>query len=433
MCRNILIVFLVLLHSDLARETKMLLVLNRHGARYSYGKHEDKAKEMRITQNGVRMGYILGKNLRTKYPEFFPPKFVNQENYIAASTPSRTQMTAQAIMIGLYDKGSLDTKITVDDRFARPDWKGSNVPKPEFDTPLPHGFQPFPIRAAAEPDNTMLNPYGAKICPKIYPIEKRLVTVYTQKLLQEINAFLPKLNTAEFDYKKIANATVLEWADDFGKISDYLLTRKFLGQDLGVKPELYDRAQKLQTAQLLASYFSREDLTRFQITELTRFMADSIDKSTQKIEEKKPHAKFFLFSAHDLNIVNYLLVTDNFSKKCFSSESFSVDDCIEMPGFASAIVWEVYQENGELLVESTLNGKSIKICGGKSPCPVKEFVAELRNLGLPGPMDSLIESYCRDSARKENNWLVVLLGFNVAVIAVLAGFILHFKKKINAL
>ena len=42
-------------------------------------------------------------------------------------------------MVGMYDFGSLNDPIDVDDKYKRPEWENFDV-EDDYSTPLPHGF-----------------------------------------------------------------------------------------------------------------------------------------------------------------------------------------------------------------------------------------------------------------------------------------------------
>lgn len=67
------------------------------------------------------MSYLLGTYFKDKYKNFFvDEKFNFNENYLISSSLERCLMTAQAFMIGMYDFGTLNDKITVDEKYVKP-------------------------------------------------------------------------------------------------------------------------------------------------------------------------------------------------------------------------------------------------------------------------------------------------------------------------
>lgn len=421
-----------MLAEALCRDTKMLIVLARHGARYSYGNLESHTKEMKITQNGLRMGYVLGRYLRATFPDFFPSKFYYRHNYLISSTPARCQATAQAIMVGIYGENTLDSKIEVDERFFRPNWKGTKRVKVDFDTALPKGYQPFPIHAATSTENTMLNPFDGHVCPKIYFREIKKSDQYTTQLLSEINDLLPKLKTSKFNPADINKKEQLTNFDEFDAVADYVMTRKYMGDDLGIGEAVYQEMDRLHTAQTWNTYFARPELSKYLMTELLRFMIKLLRETEEGLKNGKQYVRFALFAAHDLNIMNYLILTDNFKVRCLKDEFKEKDDCPPIPLFASSVVWELFKEGEQLFVEAKFNGQMIKICGEKLRCSLNDFQLALKSITLDGEMDSLLELYCDDFVSTKNSHLKWILYANIAAIIGLGLAVWYLKRKLTS-
>ena len=42
-------------------------------------------------------------------------------------------------MVGMYDFGSLNDKLDIDEKYKKPEWDNFNI-EDEYETALPHGF-----------------------------------------------------------------------------------------------------------------------------------------------------------------------------------------------------------------------------------------------------------------------------------------------------
>lgn len=148
------------------KKLKMITILARHGARHPEMSNIEEHKRGQLTNNGLRMCYLLGTYMRERYSDFFPKTFNFNENYVIASGMPRTQQSAQAFMLGLYNFGSLNNEIEVDSQFFTPESKGFNM-EVDFKTPLPLGYQPVPIHSYMSEENYAFASFNPKLCPNL--------------------------------------------------------------------------------------------------------------------------------------------------------------------------------------------------------------------------------------------------------------------------
>ena len=87
------LVLLILATGLACRDTKALLVVNRHGSRYSYSNADPPSLRTELTRNGLRMSYLLGRFLRQRYAAFFPARFNSNENVVVASSANNAAWT----------------------------------------------------------------------------------------------------------------------------------------------------------------------------------------------------------------------------------------------------------------------------------------------------------------------------------------------------
>ena len=69
-------------------------------------------------------------------------------------------------MVGMYDFGSLNTIIDVDDEFKKPEWENFDV-KDDYQTALPHGFQPVPVHSSFPEDNFLMGAFNKETCSQV--------------------------------------------------------------------------------------------------------------------------------------------------------------------------------------------------------------------------------------------------------------------------
>lgn len=94
-------------------------------------------------------------------------KFNYNYNELWASAYDRNLISAQAFMVGMYDFGSLNEPLDIDEKFKKPEWAGFNI-QDDYETALPHGFQPVPVHSSFINDNYVLGTHTLETCPKIF-------------------------------------------------------------------------------------------------------------------------------------------------------------------------------------------------------------------------------------------------------------------------
>ncbi|NRA73650.1 MAG: histidine-type phosphatase [Rickettsiales bacterium] len=85
------------------------------------------------------------------------------------------------------------------------------------------------------------------------------------------------------------------------------------------------------------------------------------------LKTKQYNKKYFLYAAHDTNILTAMPLLNYKLKKT--------------PSYLSNLRFEVFQntKNGNLFVKTSLDNKDIKVCKSSYVCPLEEFVTTLKN------------------------------------------------------
>lgn len=429
MLNRIFIIYLIFAQTK-TRETKMILVINRHGARHSYANIENPQEIGQLTTNGFRMGYILGKFLRQKYNNFFTDQFDYQNSYIIASQLERCKQTAQAIMLGLFDFEQFNEELKVHPSFLIPEWFGfdQNV---TFKTPLPKSYQPMPIQSYLENENFVFEPDEPLICPqhqKRYDLED---SIEISPILKKINEFLPKLNNPIFDYKKLINKDKMEYLKDFSDVPDYYISQRFRGNDLGLSYEDFKTLERIDTIMINYQNFKLPEINKYIFTELAKRIIIQLENLLEDIKINTKVKKFALFSGHDTNVLAILLAGKLVKFDCLNDNG----DCTVNPPYCSFVLFEVYQENDVLLVESTYNGNVIHFCTSKTKnndCTLEEFIENLRNLSYQESIEEVREKFCflKSSLFSDIElYLIIASFFNLILIFVLVFRVKVFLKK----
>lgn len=116
-----------------------------------------------ITGNGLRSSFILGQKIAETYPFVKKYAFRLKDFQTVASSTDRTDMTAQAMLFGIFGKGNDTRTLEVDDFLTQPPFDNQTVNN-EFDTALPDGIYPVPFESFNEQFNNVLMPWGSYSC-----------------------------------------------------------------------------------------------------------------------------------------------------------------------------------------------------------------------------------------------------------------------------
>ena len=429
---NLLLILMTLIsftqvQSGELKNTKMLLMLQRHGARKSFTEIKTSQEPLELTQNGFRMAYLLGKYLRKKYSHFFPKKLNFDNNYIITSTPSRCRLSAQAVMLGIYDFNSLDDPIELTIDFWKPEWIGV-VPEVDFSSVLPKGFIPIPIHSLEVEENFLFGSFAGQTCMLSEFKVKKGNPRKSKALIAAINLFAKKLVTNKFDYKSISKKEVIETLADFIDVPDYIVTRRYQGDDLGISEEVYQEMLRFKVSIIMDYFFHDSDMAKYIYTELAFELIKHLESALEILEEGKELNKFVLLSGHDLNILSLFLATGYLKNDCIKKDG----ECTLNPPYSSSLIFEVYEKDKQFLVESVLNGKVIELCKGEKGgnCTLKGFIEYLKNFAFSGKIEDLRNQFCHLNEKSSSSMIKALIGFNVGILAVVSLLIARKVKNL---
>ena len=412
-----------------ARETKMVMVFARHGSRYSDIESVEPSKRSQLTGNGMRMEYQLGRYIKEKFDGFLPKKFDNRRSYVIASGIDRTRQSAQSLMLGIYDFGSLSDPIEVDRKYVIPEWKDFDV-EDTFKTALPEGYQPVPVHSYYPEHNFVFTPYDPTVCPGI---ASRFITKGPE--VDELNRLLPSLIgkvKAEWNYSGVVPE--VKTFIDILSLFDYAMSAKFLGKPVLSEPLLKQLLTFYSMATLV--YFSDPEMMAFYTSELNKLQLSFLEAAKKGIDEKsEEYKKLVVMVGHDLNIFLLFEQLGYTSFECLRKKYDGVESetCYENPTFASSYFFEVYVEEGKYFADFVVNGKKKGFCTGNDSekCSLDETIARLKSFTLPLSKDELLNKYCLLPEKNNDTYLKALIGFNLVVIAVIVYFIVNMKRKTN--
>nr|CAD7443698.1 unnamed protein product [Timema bartmani] len=338
---------------DLESWGKLVLanVIYRHGARapvtsYPNDPYLDQSVYWprgygQLTQLGEQMHYELGSFYRQRYSSLLPLEYNVNDTYIRSTDVDRTLMSAQSNLAGLYP--ALDEE-TTDKIF----------------------WQDIPIHTVDEDNDQLLQ--SSYSCSR-YTYEAALVTSSKEYLCVEEK-----------------NAAMKEY------VANYSGSSAALVYDV-IKAE-YEHGLTLPdwTSEVfpepLSSYASFEMLSSLAGTkELEKILTGKFfEELSTNLQAKvnstlSPDRSLFMYSAHDINLLNLLHTLKVWNGK--------------IPPFASSILFELRLNslNQYVVTVSYRNSSSedphlLNLTGCSSPaCPIDEFITILNNI-IPEDYDT---------------------------------------------
>lgn len=412
------------------RDTKMILLFTRHGARYSNNDIEIPSQKGMLTEVGLRMGYELGRYMKTKFSDFVSSKLDIQRTTAISSGIDRARQYLQAVMMGIFDLGSLNYPVEGIQTFREPEWEGFKSGQ-AFSTALPQGYQPVPVQSYYSKDNYVFAPFNQDICPAIVSkLSKNASQV--EEMNNLVKAILPKIKN-EWDYTTLV--PVVSDYEDLYHIFDYIVSKKFLGVQL-VSENLLNQITILVSMSALTTYDDKE-LVAFFTSELNKLMIGFLEDVKRGLQnQSSKYQNLVVMGGQELNFLFFYNQLGFTSYKCLLKQyrGSSQEFCPGLPEFNSSFYFEVYSESGENYVDFVLNGVQRQFCKNQtqSKCTLDATIARLKGLVLPLSHNDLMAKHCKLPPNNSNNQLFAMFVFNVVAVAVVYKLTDLVKRRPNS-
>ena len=450
---KILLILLVISQiSDSAKVSKdnvvLMVELIRHGARapivnVKKEKWIEATGNGELSETGKRMEFYLGLNTRFRYPNFFSKPLKYNEFWLRSTNYNRTIMSGISHTIGMTQRFVKNETLQFpndDIRLLPPQMKNGalfNISNIQFTTPLPYGFQPFPIYTDF-PDDEYLRMNECKGLKT-----DRVASFAATSVLLEKTKFFPGLFKWVLGKYGLTNQTFNPKTPDgnnsFVKanlLADFAIM-DFLNNP---KPTIesndpnYGYLQDLQALQLLQRYnktVAMKTIVTPTLTQIRTYFQNKIGG----VNNKSYPLRYVLFSAHDTTISGHLagMKPQIVNTTCLiTSLSTGKRDpnCSIYPPVGSNIIWELVQNGTDYFAKISYNGVYLDYCNtnktdgnGDFYCTMEEF-----DKTITGKINPDFKSYCGyetsgGNAPNSNSWLVwvyygiigVLLLYSVVV------------------
>lgn len=431
-------------------------IVFRHGARspYNYENNStltDKVgnkwniPKSELTIVGKRMSYLLGYKYRLKYKNFLNSKYDIGEVYAVSTNRSRTTLTLQSFIQGLYSSDqSLDSnkqddafpqKGDIDDKFIK-QIKNKSKELNEKNYAIANNIATIPTFMI----NSISDPYQMlyESC-KNYPpynatVNKRMIFALNNFIKSSENEIknIFKIDIEEKDLVKL-NLNLYELADSF--IANYYektntINNLFKNNKDNIK-KFYLECEKFTYEEYTYGVLGEEDayLSRMSSSKYFEILLDYINRRiiiNSKNDDKTKSLynysdpKLYLFSGHDVNIsliLNYLFYSLNEKKSGL------------LTPFNSNISFELYYINNSkdnYLIEIYYNDKLLY------SLTFKEFEQKIRKASFS---KEDIDDFCDNNnifVQKNSKILIIVITTMSIVIVLLSISLIYLwysKKK----
>ncbi|KAH8346644.1 hypothetical protein KR084_007341 [Drosophila pseudotakahashii] len=340
------------------RNLRMISILFRHGAKNPSGfypldphaAHDWQGGMGALTPKGTLQAYNLGKNMRMRYYRLLPSNslYTQQQVHVLSSAAERCVMSAQSVLAGMM-----------------PPLENNNV--------LPIPWQPVAVNTLSRNDDILLA--QKKPCLKYDHI--------LQKLYKSPPAELQKLNEDNLELYKLLTKNT-------GKNISNVLDVELLYGTLKTEEEaglvLPDWTENIYPEEIRP--LAERSYTLFTETNLMKrikggaFLTEILNKMQNKRKRNlNPDRKIFLYSGHDVTLVNVM------------NSLGILDQTTKLPEYASALAFELHHSKSfsdgdfEVKLVYYYNSedkfpKELTIPNCDVPCSLTQFEASVKALLL---------------------------------------------------
>lgn len=340
----------------------------RHGARtaFVYFPNATTMDELGpgiLTPNGHRMHYMLGKQLREKYPHIFNSALETKDVELLASAVERTHLSAFSQILGLFPFGSGLNISTTDEDSWIPEYQGFNVSYMQLGNySLPAGYRPYPLKITSiEQDFLFLPAEGKFSCPNGYKLDVKSRKVAYKKfdyVIGDLGEQLEKIG--------ISSKLYLEDRWDIGTLGAFSSEIKCYINYYGHIPpempqEIWNRLRHFNDFKFYMDFYDKRLITykgeisaRAILEGLEAFVSDSPSKK-----------KFRLFSGHDTGLYPHTMAFNLTDLQCnldLIQGRTPTRRCEGAPGFASNYIYELATKDDRYYVRVLYNNVPVKIC-----------------------------------------------------------------------
>ncbi|EAR98026.1 histidine phosphatase family (branch 2) protein (macronuclear) [Tetrahymena thermophila SB210] len=471
MIKKFVLAFLAFTQAILAAQDpqgKLLQVVEtfRHGARYriynSSYPNNNQINYGELTAEGQRMHYVLGVTLQQNYAQSlnFPDKYDHTFIYAKSTNVNRTIMSAYSQLAGMFplNKG-IDVE-NINTQFMVPPFtKIADIGQQKY--ALAGGQQPIPIHVKEQKDEKQLLGYGDACNNSPKWSQKNKDDSDWNRIKGEFQPLIDKLANNKF-FQLPANPDL----DTIAQLVDTLIAIKWAGDDAQntliaaqiegfllpldemMNPNNFNvmwvQMNLLYSIQLHLALFKTEQQKKTSVTPFFNELLAYFNNYLSAKDTQNPFFKWIMLSAHDTTIAMVAQGLNLTSWQCMEqvkNQTFASNPsspCIyTYPGFASNIIFELYEDNNKKpYVKALYNGTAQPLCGTADTfCYLDQFTQSISYSivsDFDKECDNPIYVSSPDSSSTPTWAIVVIVIVSVLFVGAL-GYIFFQRKKILSL
>ena len=362
---------------------------SRHGVRtaktYFPNPLNDTEKNLGIntlTPNGYRQQYMIGQEVRKRYPSVFDTQFSFRNVEVFSSPEVRTQVSVWSQLTSILPFGS-GSNITgrLEDSLPQFD---SIVQKMDGTYALPEGFSAFPIKVESwELDFLFFPSEGVSSCPKAAAWFKTFKNAQYKKYDSFVTDTASKLEA--LGYNSSTTFKVQKWdLSSLGSFYSELQAKwNYYGKqtETNISEELIEKLKLMQSLKF-AVEFNDPTVRKMRNSGIARSIIKAMDTFINGTASDK--IRFRLFGGHDTGLQPHGMSLGTTSVDCIVDKiqgNKNTNMCEPAPPFSSAFFYELAVDSSNKYHARILyNGKKVPICSAteESPssdgyCPYETF------------------------------------------------------------
>jgi hypothetical protein len=304
----------------------------------------------KLTANGHRMMYKLGSLLKNKFPSFFKSSInhLNQIN-VLASSKSANSLSAQALLLGLYEKFD-NQSFDFSEDYSVPEFDEESPDDSKLTSSLPDGYYPFAVNQVSQHFNDMFEPFNTSNCNSFTSFSSSQ-THSMDKYLHSANEIVkenPQIGKIIQELNKDSlKSSPLSTNEELKKLVDYMSSMRFIGADLGVDSSVFSSLQMLNTL-VQSIYMFQPKGIDINLSQLSSFLKKNISKAQKSMKDaSQEFPSFVLLSGNKYNLWAFLQNLNLSNTKCLEKiyEHQLDSNCYLEPTFGSSLIFEVYKED----------------------------------------------------------------------------------------
>jgi len=451
---------MLLMNSALSTDPNLLLITNVHLYREGISTPRDiyfKPRDLTfatndvLTENGKRMMYLLGAQIRETYKNRYQFDFDSYNKRLFAFSSVSSSESMQSFMEGLLPQGSV-----LENRGEQIDPPYKGFQRAQNSTQIIDNIRLSSINdpLANLDDKTQMNDIfmsdPAIECHREGPYIAMTRFMVNNFLGEKINFQIEELENLGFNRKLIKDENFY-----YQRVFRHLETIHALNYGVNNKPvvtkEIHDKIRLMASYEMQALTFTNEIdqslyfdyttqtstlvttalsyYTTLFLNEVIREVDRSYTEDTKQylvasIDTTTLYALYVGLGLTNQTCIN-LMIRDNFS-------NLNETNCRLIPSFGESVTFEFLQStSGDKFVKMVINGEetAIPVCGFKKLCPYDQFLINteynLHNpnfykLCAPKTTQEVIRTLLKQEAR--TFFLVVIPGGILLMCGILAGF-----------